>query len=291
MFLRALVFLGLSMGFTAAHAVPLDFNQDGISDIGSVEDQKDGSPNEFVYRMYSNAQSSIVRTEFGNSDNIVNVSDRDGDGLPEYGVVVEGPNLLWRWKDIGSLEFGVLGDKVLTGCDVDGDGISDPTVIRSERQLIYLSSVTESVQTLALPIATGATMVHAHCQPQQGLLAVVQQINSTPGASPSELPSICKFKRCRKAKRNGNIRRSKRCQRKWRKLNQAGACLKKKEFNDRVNTPTTEEVTQLLQVSLPDARLVRSAAALSGSDIAFLLHRQKCSNFGSFPRYENSELL
>lgn len=123
---------------TRAPAAPLDFDGDGISDLGVFENQgNDGSLNQLVYASVLSSDGSTVRVEYGKTDDYPVLGDYTGDGIADYAVVkVNELDLEWFIRDGATGDktssiFGTLDDTILGGCDFDGDEIVDKAVINS----------------------------------------------------------------------------------------------------------------------------------------------------------------
>ncbi|MCB0354805.1 MAG: VCBS repeat-containing protein [Bdellovibrionales bacterium] len=137
----------------SALCVPLDFDGDGISDIGTFYDQADGSRNERVYQFILSTGAESSRIEFGNTGDFDALGDYDGDGIVDLGIVqedIEKESLTWTIRDFNgdrsTFEFGVKDDVVFSGCDIDGDGKADAAIIR-DGSILYRASGSEDVET------------------------------------------------------------------------------------------------------------------------------------------------
>ncbi|MCB9029726.1 MAG: hypothetical protein H6619_01630 [Deltaproteobacteria bacterium] len=144
---------------SSTYAVPLDFNGDGVSELFGIENQTDGSPNEKVFHIHDLSTSATDDSnEFGKRTTLEVPADYDGDGVTDLAIVQqkegEGETALtWRIKlssaggsDVTEVDFGTVEDRVLSGCDRDGDGRADLTVIR-KKQIISQNYDSESSTT------------------------------------------------------------------------------------------------------------------------------------------------
>ena len=137
--------------FPIADPFPLlDLDGDGSSDVVILKDQADGSPDELVYT-YRESSTGFLSSaiEFGNSADVPALGDYDGDTVTDIAVVRNtGSSLTWITRiqngDDTSETLGVPGDFILTGCDFDDDGETDPAVFRLNQGILYLDSEGET---------------------------------------------------------------------------------------------------------------------------------------------------
>ena len=188
-----------------------DTDNDGISEVGMVESQNDGSANELVYSFTRSSDGEDDRMEFGKSADIEAHGDYDGDGFWDLATVrdVDG-TLVWRTKSIetgekSEIPFGLRDDIVLAGCDFDSDRISDLAVIRGSDLHIRLSSSGEeqSEAITHFPLATGEIFVALQCADFNGdgdldLAAVISA--PTAGKSLAKIKKKCRKKGGKKCK-------------------------------------------------------------------------------------------
>ena len=136
----------------------IDLDGDGISEVGVVENQRDGSPNELVYHLYMTAKAKYVEIEFGSSNDKEAHGDYNNDGLADLAVVrvIDG-KIYWEIRDGESHErsefiYGSNGDYVISGCDFNGDYATDLAIIRGGL-LVYsaLGDTAGTVANLAIP--------------------------------------------------------------------------------------------------------------------------------------------
>lgn len=144
----AALLLGLN-----AHAAPLDFDGDGLSDLVGFYNQADGSTNELVYNILHSSDAQLSRIEFGANGDAAVPADYDGDGIADLAVVhINDTVLTWRLRlssdalNITSQDFGEKGDTVLGGCNFDGDTKADLAVIRAGVLYVLKSSDATTVQ-------------------------------------------------------------------------------------------------------------------------------------------------
>ncbi|MCB0319259.1 MAG: hypothetical protein KDD56_10930, partial [Bdellovibrionales bacterium] len=147
-----------------------DFDGDGISDIVLYINQNDGSPNEYVYSFdYSSKKNSLLSNiEFGSSGDILAPGRYDG-SKSDLAVVKKGVDALtWvirsteKDKIIEEVDFGKPGDIVVSGCDFDGDALTDLAVISDGVLKLRRSSNNNTVQ-IPMNLAKEAVIKDASC--------------------------------------------------------------------------------------------------------------------------------
>lgn len=196
--------------------IAMDFDFDGISDVGMFENQSDGSTNEYVYEIRLSDSGNDNVTEFGRSDDVEAHGDYNGDGKWDLTYVrdVEG-SLVWKSRttltknyDIIEETHGKTGDTILAGCDFDGDRITDRAVIR-DGVLKVLKSSDSTVSDTNLQIASKTSVDALHCADLNGdkidevITLTTEQVSSlATSAAPSTIKECrAKYKKKKKLKR------------------------------------------------------------------------------------------
>ncbi|MCI5064777.1 VCBS repeat-containing protein [bacterium] len=144
-----------------------DRDGDGTSDLVTVYDQADNSPNELVYTIRNSSTGEVARIEFGSSGDTPAHGDYDGDGVTDLAVVREGDEN-FRWiirnedEENTSFPFGVPEDYLLVGCDFDRDGSADPAVYRPGTGIMYANAADET-ESLSIDFGETEEPTHFRC--------------------------------------------------------------------------------------------------------------------------------
>jgi hypothetical protein len=153
MFTRRLNFLVLLGFFLSTPALAVDYDGDGIDDVELIEVTRRKNSNtrgETKWRVRLSKDSRVVIHRFSvPGDAFFHYRAQDGRTYPGI-VSVRGAGLplSWRIKQAGQSElrvsFGAPGDTIPNQRDLDGDGITDLTVVEQGDNLTWRSRFSDS---------------------------------------------------------------------------------------------------------------------------------------------------
>lgn len=140
----------------------LDFDGDGSSEIGVVSTNTEG---ENVFSILMSNTNEITNIVFGQDGDLPAHADYNGDKLTDLAAVYRGEEgLVWTVRDsatgeITSTSFGKKRNWALAGCDFDGDGIADKSVLNRKALKVLLSESDEQL-SLKLPFKRNTKQFH-----------------------------------------------------------------------------------------------------------------------------------
>jgi hypothetical protein len=152
-----------SPAFAQTGHVRGDFTGDGSSDLVLVHNADEDATDSMVFSLFladpGAAAGPIAQITFGNekASDAPAIGDYDGDGLTDFGltkVYRRKKEITWRFRTYTNTSseevvFGVPGDKLLSGCDFEGDGFSDLAVIHG-RKLRFRNYAATKMTTVTL---------------------------------------------------------------------------------------------------------------------------------------------
>ncbi len=125
-------------------SVVLDFDGDGVTDLLFRNTSTD-DPSKSLYIIQKSLTGGLSQIEFGSTSAVAVPGEYTGDQYADLAVVApQSGALVWSIRDsstedVVEIPFGLAGDKVFSGCDFTGDGMTDLAVLRNG-QLIFRDS-------------------------------------------------------------------------------------------------------------------------------------------------------
>jgi len=153
-------------------SVVLDFDGDGATDllfrnVSSLDTSKS------LFIVQRSVTGGLSQVEFGSPSDTAVPGEYTGDRYADLAVVTpQSGALVWRVRDssnenVSEVPFGLIGDKVFSGCDFSGDGITDMAVLRNG-QLIYRDSATGTAVFGGVFVTRGSSEPSLTCRDVNG---------------------------------------------------------------------------------------------------------------------------
>ena len=139
-------------------------------ELGLVERQHDGSPNELVYRLRNSIGEWLSVVEYGKSSDLEVHGDYFGNGWNFAVVKLIESGFGWNFRASGAdpVLFGAPGAVVIGGCDFSGDGLHDMALIQDGRLIYRPLTADAQANEAALPLTAGAVLTSVGCGDTDG---------------------------------------------------------------------------------------------------------------------------